>query len=286
MINVTLCLTSDREFNFECPESGPLFDQLDALVSGLSEHQIDGSKIVQLQIDDSRGSRSIALSPRSIVSIETDPAHLFGGASGNVMAQTAPYVRIPDFLPQAARDEILNFALVNEDDFDSSTIKNSAGKGNHLDLQIRKSSVVTDLNGLPGLFETELRDIALDIAQVLELDISEDYKLELQLTAHNDGAYYKMHRDNNTPSSRTRLLTFVYYFHQVPKGFDGGQVRLFDTLEDSFAVAETFVDIEPEDNSLLFFPSGVPHEVLNVDCPSKSFENSRFTLNGWLHTRQ
>jgi hypothetical protein len=54
-------------------------------------------------------------------------------------------------------------------------------------------------------------------------------KLETQLTSHNDGGYYRIHNDNGSPSTATRVLTYVYYFHRQPVAFKGGQLRLYDS---------------------------------------------------------
>ena len=73
----------------------------------------------------------------------------------------------------------------------------------------------------------------------------------------------------------------VYYFHRSPKSFSGGALRLY-----SFEASEergTFVDIEPTNDTLVFFPSWFPHEVRPVVCPSGRFEDSRFAINCWVH---
>ena len=107
-------------------------------------------------------------------------------------------------------------------------------------------------------------------------------KLELQLVAHHDGAFYKRHIDTQTASDRKniRVLSGVYYFHAEPKPFSGGALRLYAIGGDD---ATDFVDIEPQRNSLLVFPSWAPHEVRTVSCPSKQFSDSRFAINCWIH---
>jgi hypothetical protein len=45
----------------------------------------------------------------------------------------------------------------------------------------------------------------------------------------------------------------------------------------------TFADIEPEYDTLVFFPSWSPHEVLPVHVPSGRFMDSRFDINCWIH---
>lgn len=282
MISVTFWLVSDTKLSFPCPETGPLFDQIEKLVAGLDDVQNSGSEVLQLQIDGPEGSRGIAISTRNILAIETSPASVFDTQRPPTVAQTAPYIRIPDFMPSAAHKQILNYALSREGDYSPSTVKASLTDENKRDASVRDSLVLRELGGLPAEFEQDLRTLIPDAMQVLDMDLPQNFELEFQLTAHNDGAFYRMHRDNNSPSTGMRQLTFVYYFHHQPQAYSGGEIRLFDTLKDSEAAAVSSVSIFPDDNSLLLFPSGIPHEVTEVSCPSKNFEASRFTLNGWV----
>lgn len=282
MISVTFILSGETRLTFGCPEQGPLYDQINELINGLFERRVDLDQTVQLQIDDSKGSRGVAVSPKSIQAVETDPSDAFAALATPALARTAPYIRIPEFLPASNHDEILEFALSMESKFGTSSVVTGDDEQHSSALHIRNSSSVTDLDDLPPAFQTELRALVPDVMKVLELDAPEQFDIELQLTAHNDGAFYKMHRDNSTPGTSTRQLTFVYYFHRHPKRFSGGNIRLFDIMKDNGAAAESFVDVEPDDNCLLLFPSSVPHEVLRVVCPSGDMQDSRFTLNGWL----
>jgi SM-20-related protein len=109
-------------------------------------------------------------------------------------------------------------------------------------------------------------------------------QVESQLTAHNDGNYYKIHNDNGSPDTATRELTYVYYFHQEPKGFTGGELQIYDTQiqNNHYTQAPTFNTVEPRNNSIVFFLSRYMHEVLPISCPSRAFADSRFTINGWI----
>ena len=109
--------------------------------------------------------------------------------------------------------------------------------------------------------------------------------LELQLVAHNEGAFYKRHIDTQTASERNyvRVLSAVYYFHATPKMFSGGALRLYAIGDPQ---GQTFIDVEPAHNTLLVFPSWAPHEVMPVNCPSGRFADSRFTINCWVHRRK
>src|SRR5215211_2368130 len=119
-----------------------------------------------------------------------------------------------------------------------------------------------------------LRQRLLDFAPTLIADLRvtsfEPSEVELELVANNDGAFFKQHTDTLIGDQRKatdRLLSAVYYFHAEPKAFSGGALRLY-----SFGTEENqgnFVDVQPEQNMLLVFPSWALHEVLPVSCPSR-----------------
>ncbi|MFZ0694278.1 MAG: 2OG-Fe(II) oxygenase, partial [Alphaproteobacteria bacterium] len=106
-------------------------------------------------------------------------------------------------------------------------------------------------------------------------------RLEIELVAHGDGAFYKRHIDTQTANyndaKRIRILSGVYYFNAEPKAFSGGALRLY-----AIGAGADFLDVEPVRNTLLVFPSWAPHEVLPVSCLSRRFIDSRFAINCWV----
>jgi SM-20-related protein len=101
---------------------------------------------------------------------------------------------------------------------------------------------------------------------------------ELELVAHGDGAFFARHYD--TVSYRRRTISGVYYFHALPKAFSGGVLRLHSMA--ASGQEGTFVDILPDYDTFVFFPSMFPHEVLPVKLPSSKFLESRFAINIWM----
>jgi Rps23 Pro-64 3,4-dihydroxylase Tpa1-like proline 4-hydroxylase len=79
------------------------------------------------------------------------------------------------------------------------------------------------------------------------------------------------------------VISAVYYFHTLPKAFSGGALRLHSLA--ASGKLGTFVDVEPDCDTLIFFPSWFPHEVLPVHCPSGRFMDSRFAINCWVHAK-
>ena len=99
---------------------------------------------------------------------------------------------------------------------------------------------------------------------------------------YRDGAFFCRHIDTRVHldpknHSNPRILSGVYYFHTEPRGFTGGALRLYPAVS-----TERHRDIEPQANMLLVFPSWAPHEVLPVQCPSGTLEDSRLAINCWI----
>lgn len=112
------------------------------------------------------------------------------------------------------------------------------------------------------------------------------FHAERSIVAHGDGDFYRPHIDTRTqpgggaPDS-VRVISCVYYLNAEPKGFSGGELALHPLGVP--VGSEPAALIAPVHDRLAVFPSFVPHEVLPITCPSGRFEDSRFSVNCWLH---
>ena len=188
-------------------------------------------------------------------------------------------VKIENFLTQAENQKILASVIKLEAYFEKSLTSLS---DNNSDF--RKSMVLH----LAPISKTRISQrIKLVLPQVLAKlshQIFSIAQIEGQVTAHNHGHYYHAHNDNGMPEVAKREITYIYYFYQQPKQFSGGELVLYDGKIDNnyYTQANSFKKIAPINNSIIFFPSHYWHEVLPVNCPSKTFADSRFTINGWI----
>ena len=101
-------------------------------------------------------------------------------------------------------------------------------------------------------------------------------RYELELVAYQDGSRFGRHIDTmraGDADESDRLLTGVYYFHAEPKAFTGGALRLY-RFGHSGDAAGDYVDIEPEQNMLLVFPSWASHEVRLVNWNTRAGSKS------------
>jgi Rps23 Pro-64 3,4-dihydroxylase Tpa1-like proline 4-hydroxylase len=138
------------------------------------------------------------------------------------------------------------------------------------------------------LFEPRLRELLLHVRQTLGIPWFPLAGIERRLVAHADGDFFRPHVDNGRPGVATRRITGVYYFHATPKRFSGGELRLYDgVLRDGrIEPASTYAELEPLDNSLVFFPSELFHEVRPVRADRADFRESRFTVNIWYRATE
>ena len=204
-------------------------------------------------------------------------AHAAPHATSSGKILSPHYFVIHDFLPLEDNQRALSIALENHHNFIPSLTttpeRQEARKSYSLSfdhfLELSKQLVERIVAVLPQIV-TGIEDIPVNI--------------EINMTAHGDGCFYKIHNDSGEPNVETRVLTFVYYFHQEPKPYSGGELRIYETDLGNFSSdpSDSFVDFTPRNNSIIFFDSRIKHEVLPISCPSQRFEDSRFSLNGWV----
>jgi Rps23 Pro-64 3,4-dihydroxylase Tpa1-like proline 4-hydroxylase len=189
-----------------------------------------------------------------------------------------PYRLFPNWLGADLSECLLHYAEDNEPRFKPSKLHGKNGENVASDRRV--SSLLKDL----GPYAEAVRHQALDMVPLLsdQLGVTRfapDH-VELELAAHGDGAVFFPHRDTLTGDAvagTPRRITMVAYLFRQPKRFAGGQLRYLALS------GAAFVDIEPEHNLLLAFPSIAPHAVQPVSCPGLAFRDWRFALNIWIH---
>jgi len=190
------------------------------------------------------------------------------------------YVQIDNFLSVEDYQKFLNMTIANQNNFFPSEVINDQSK-------YRQSYILLPEHFVEfhELLTNKILTARPTVMQQLKMPMFLVAYLEMQITAHLHGGYYKIHQDVDAGKASNRRLTYVYYFYQEPKLFYGGDLRLYETkIQGNQAlINERFTQIEPRNNSIIFFDSRCKHEVLPVYCPSQQFTEGRFTLNGWIH---
>lgn len=188
---------------------------------------------------------------------------------------------VRDFLPADLHRLAAETAGLLRDRFAASGVTSG-------EVGYRRSRVVFE-DAMPALYQAMRQEIATALPAIGTALLRPGFApghVELQMTVHGDGDYFRPHTDSGGTEIARREITFVYYFLlRQPCGFHGGALRLYETVADDPPRYDSarYQDIAPEDNMIVFFDSRLMHEVLPLHVPSGAFEDGRFTLNGWLH---
>jgi Rps23 Pro-64 3,4-dihydroxylase Tpa1-like proline 4-hydroxylase len=196
-----------------------------------------------------------------------------------------PWRRLGGFLSEDEHRALLDWTLSNRERFKPARV--IAG----VDPSMRVAETLRDFGALRALLERRIREELPEIFRGSGARPFEVEAIELEIAAHGDGAFFTRHSDipigpdrkplgGDSSGRYDRLVSAVYYFHREPKAFSGGALRLY-RFGGGDGPAD-HVEIEPEQNSLVVFPSWAEHEVMKVSCPSGAFEDYRFAVNVWL----
>jgi SM-20-related protein len=191
------------------------------------------------------------------------------------------YGLVHDWLGPETVERLLRLAQSNEPRFEDTWVTHAEGE---ISRTRRVSRRLLSIGDLKNELRAKLEDLLPLMFNRLGNEPFIPSKIEVELVAHGDGAVFERHIDTVTHfdhEGRRRVISAVYYFHALPKAFSGGVLRLHSLA--ASGQRDTFVDIAPDRDTLVFFPSFFPHEVLPVKCASGQFLDSRFAINFWVH---
>jgi Rps23 Pro-64 3,4-dihydroxylase Tpa1-like proline 4-hydroxylase len=201
----------------------------------------------------------------------------------------AQCVVLDEFLAPQELKELMTYVLDYEAEFRSSEVISPTGDPGVIDYDHRLSRVLMDLGKHEAVILERIRGVLSSVLEQLGIEEFPITHVEAQITASNDGDFFGAHSDDAQEAIASRRVTFVYFFHREPRQFEGGELRLHDTrgTNDAPSVGGGrtggYHSIVPRQNQIVFFPCSLLHEITRVECPSRAFADSRFTLNGWLH---
>jgi SM-20-related protein len=282
-VTVTILLAGGQQYTVTIsPNDSLLRDLYDTMMA------IEPVKRL-FQISINQGQAMLAFPSDRLVGVITDPPLLVEHDAIDAKKQTASqnltaanplvseYLQLDHFLTVEEHQSLLDYVAQRQADFVGTTTFTGA-------VNYRESVVLYSFPEFTELITHRIQKALPEIFQNFNLKPFQISQIESQLTAHNDGNFYKIHNDNGSQDTATRELTYVYYFYRQPKPFTGGELLIYDSkVENNYYVqAETYHTIEPRNNSIVFFLSRYMHEVLPIRCPSQQFADSRFTINGWI----
>ena len=192
------------------------------------------------------------------------------------------YGRVHNWLGSETIERLLQLARTSEYLFEDTVVTHREGQ--RIDSTRRVSRKLLIADDLKKELRAKLADLLPLMFDGLGNKPFIPSKIEVELVAHGDGAFFARHTDTVTHldhEGRRRVISAVYYFCAQPKAFSGGILRIHSLA--ASGEQGTFVDITPDCDTLVYFPSFFPHEVLPVKCASKHFMDSRFAINFWVH---
>lgn len=197
----------------------------------------------------------------------------------------APCVVLDEFLAPQEAEELISYTLQREAEFQSSELVSPSGEPGMIDSDHRRSRVLMDLGKHEEIILDRIRGVLPRVLERLGMEQFPVTQVEAQITASNDGDFFRAHSDDSEEIIASRRITFVYFFHGEPRPFEGGELRLHDSHREGGQQVSsgTYQTVVPQQNQIVFFPCSLLHEITPLECRSRAFADSRFTLNGWLH---
>jgi hypothetical protein len=181
------------------------------------------------------------------------------------------------------RQKLFDYIIGQEKNFKPATVIERGNDSTVVNKQLRRGQTLDDLGEFEEMFVEGIRAQLQPVLRTLEHKGFPLGRIEIQVTASNDGDYFRLHQDSD--GKDTREISFVYFLHSEPRRFSGGELRLFKTrlIDDEIVRADRSRTVSPRQDTIIFFPSLNEHELLPVRVPSRAFADSRFTVNGWIH---
>jgi SM-20-related protein len=179
-----------------------------------------------------------------------------------------------EFLPPRELEAVTHFTLARESLFRPSGVLNENVAAGAAFTSHRRSLVLYDLGDLRRFFLERLLALLPQVLTQFRIRPFAVSAIDTQITATNNLEFFRRHTDNGHPLTARRRVSFTWFFHHEPAGFTGGELILYGSGVQK---------IIPRRNSIVFFPSGILHEIAPVSCISQTFQDSRFTVNGWVY---
>ena len=204
-----------------------------------------------------------------------------------------PLIIIRDFFDKDINKAILKEVIINKKNFKAATIgsgkkvnfrSNNVVYYDELYSKDRSKSIL--LKSLDSVFGTNMfREIVSSSPYPINLFTSSNYH-ETQVSRYgDDGQKYKYHID--TFDNNTRQLSLVYYFHEEPKKWKGGDIQFTNCpIYKGKPIDKKYkrLTLTPENNMAVIFGAHTAHMVMPTKSP-KTFKYGRFSVNCWIGRR-
>jgi len=301
-IKVKLLLAGGQSVGLVVAPEHPVLAQLLSAIAradgGL--HAAPHPSVFQIPMEGGRAS--LAFAAQQLVGVITDPAVLIhsdapteadvavpvpsaavaaaasaSAAQGHGGLVRHPVVQIESFLSGSELAWLMDLVFAAEASFVPARVTDN-------NENYRQALMLSAPDPLKQLFVRKITALMPEVMPQLRLGRFQVGAIDCQITASVDGNYFKAHTDAGVNETYKRQYTYVYYFNCDPKGFTGGELRIYDDAirNGKLVATDSYQVIEPRHNTMVFFQAAVMHEVMPVQVPSRRFRDSRFTVNGWI----
>jgi Rps23 Pro-64 3,4-dihydroxylase Tpa1-like proline 4-hydroxylase len=193
----------------------------------------------------------------------------------------APLVVIDDFLSSTFLSDLLSHTLENQNKFRMANVNL---KNSYYAPDKRLTHVCFELGKFKAHFLDFMSNNIDYFKTLLSIPDFNYAESEIKLTNHLDGGFFQPHADNKEMfGDSKRVISWLYYFHQVPKVFEGGELLAFDSnIEQQEYNTHKFTKIEPINNRFVAFPSCFYHAVTPTLLADNQFSNGRMAVAGHI----
>ena len=190
-------------------------------------------------------------------------------------------IQIAQFLPKHERDAIFSALCANQEAFQQPGLPgNSAAGALYLPLESNEVDIGSVISACESLSDRIL-NLLPTLYSTFDIQPFATAKLPLTFVNGLDGHLALPHADE---SGGRFKISILYYLHQSPKAFCGGDLEFYPDDPNSMNghSNEATNTIVHEDNLLIAFPSEYLHGITEVKCSSNRFEDGRFAAVGFL----
>jgi len=122
-------------------------------------------------------------------------------------------VILEEFLPPQELENLIQDTLRHESEFHVSEVVSPGVNGGGTDFEHRRSRVLLNIGRHGAALPASVKACLPRILPKLGHDTFPVSRVEAQITASNDGDFFRWHNDNAHEEVASREITFVYFFH-------------------------------------------------------------------------
>lgn len=192
----------------------------------------------------------------------------------------APVVVIDDFLPRE-RMRALHASACDREALFRDALSTNEDAPPAYDPERRRTLVDWHFEHEREFFERFAVENLNSLQAALGLGAFTLERVELKMTNHVDGGFFKTHCDNHQPyAAAGRAITWLYYFGEDAPRYRGGDLYIRDSAPTEGTHSPAwFTRIAARPNRFVAFPSWFHHAVGPTELRNGTFAQGRFAVS-------